>query len=58
VIPHMPRDSHAWMHLDSEERGPMFEYAFHAGVKRTRFEFETVMKGLNKQLQKAFTDMP
>ncbi len=57
VMPLMPRDSHAWMHLDSEERGPMFEYAFHAAVKRTRFEFETVMKGLTKGQRRAFTDM-
>ena len=58
VIPHMPRDSHAWMHLDSADRGPMFEYAFHAAVKRTKFEFETVMKGLSRDLQRVFTDMP
>ncbi len=58
VIPHMPRDSHAWMNLDSEARGPMFEYAFYAAVKRTRFEFETVMKGLSRELQRVFTDIP
>ncbi len=57
VMPLMPRDSHAWMHLDSEERGPMFEYAFHAAVKRTRFEFDTVMKSLTKEQRKLFTDM-
>ncbi len=58
VIPHMPRDSHAWMHLDSEDRGPMFEYAFYAAIKRTRFEFQTVMKELDRGLQRLFTDMP
>src|SRR5512140_1318108 len=58
VIPRMPRDSHAWMHLDSEERGPMFEYAFHAAVKRTKYEFNVVMISLPKELQRAFTDIP
>ena len=58
VIPHMPRDSHAWMHLDSEDRGPMFEYAFQAAVKRTRVEFDTVMKSLSKDQRRMFTDMP
>jgi hypothetical protein len=57
VIPRMPRDSHAWMNLDSEARGPMFEYAFHGAVKRTRFEFETSVKGLAKELKQLFTDL-
>jgi hypothetical protein len=58
VIPRMPRDSHAWMNLDSEERGPMFEYAFHAAVKRTRFELETSSKGFTQDLYHLFTDLP
>jgi hypothetical protein len=57
VIPLMPRDSHAWMNLDSEARGPMFEYAFQAAVKRTRFEYQTVLKGLTKELKQTFTDI-
>jgi hypothetical protein len=57
VIPRMPRDSHAWMNLDSEERGPMFEYAFHAAVKRTRFELSVVTKGLSPELYRIFTDL-
>ena len=57
VIPRMPRDSHAWMNLDSEARGPMFEYAFHAAVKRTRFEFGTVIKTLTKEFNLIFTDI-
>jgi hypothetical protein len=58
VTPRLPRDSHAWMNLDSEARGPMFEYAFHAAVKRTRYELETVAKGLTKELNHLFTDLP
>lgn len=57
VIPRMPRDSHAWMNLDSEARGPMFEYAFHAAVKRTRFEFETVKQALPRELSRVFADL-
>ncbi len=57
VIPHMPPDSHAWMNLDSEARGPMFEYAFYAAVKRTKVEFETVVKGLSKEQRRLFTDL-
>ncbi len=58
IVPRMPRDSHAWMNLDSEERGPMFEYAFHAAVKRTRVELDTVLNGLTKNLHRPFTDLP
>jgi hypothetical protein len=54
VIPRMPRDSHAWMNLDSEQRGPMFEYAFQAAVKRTRFELDGVARGLTKELDRIF----
>ncbi len=57
VMPLMPRDSHAWMHLDYEARGPMFEYAFNAAVKRTRYEFNSVMKTLTREQQKQFTDL-
>ncbi len=56
VMPLLPPDSHAWMNLDSEARGPMFEDAFHAAVKRTRIEFDTVMKSLPGELQQVFTD--
>ncbi len=58
VISRLPRDSHAWMNLDSEARGPMFEYAFHAAVKRTRLELERVVKGLTKELRCLFTELP
>ncbi len=58
VLPRMPRDSHAWMNLDSEARGPMFEYAFQAAVKRTRIELEHVANGLTSELYRIFTDLP
>jgi hypothetical protein len=56
--PHMPADSHARMHLDSSARGPMFEYAFHAAVKRTRIEYDTVNSSLPADLMTRFTDLP
>jgi len=46
VTPLLPRDSHAWMNLDSPERGPGFDYAFFAAVKRTRLEYELTVDPL------------
>lgn len=40
VLRLLPRDAHAWMNLDTPEQGPNFTFAFHAAVKRTKFEFE------------------
>lgn len=53
----LPADSHARMHLDSAARGPMFEYAFQAGVKRTRLEFEGVRHALPGGLMARFSDL-
>lgn len=58
VIPHLPRDSHAWMNLDSKERGPMFEYAFQAAVKRTRTEYDLTVRSIPGELLQAFKDIP
>ena len=57
IVPRMPRDSHAWMHLDSADRGPMFQYAFHAAVKRTRHEFESLQRALSAPLRRLFVDV-
>jgi hypothetical protein len=57
VIPLLPRDSHAWMNLDSEERGPMFEYAFQAAVKRTRVEYDLTVHSLSSDMLSAFQDI-
>lgn len=46
VMPLLPRDSHAWMNIDSPERSPHFRYAFEAAVKRTKIEFERTIKEL------------
>jgi hypothetical protein len=55
--PLMPADSHAIMHLDSAARGPMFEYAFQAAIKRTRAEFESLRGLLSVDLMARFTDL-
>jgi hypothetical protein len=56
VIPLLPRDSHAWMNLDSEERGPMFDYAFQAAVKRTRVEYDLTARTFSGDLLLSFRD--
>jgi hypothetical protein len=50
----MPADSHARMNLDSEARGPAFQYAFHAAIKRTVHEYRLVAQGLSDPLLRAF----
>jgi hypothetical protein len=52
----LPRDSHAWMNLDSPKQGPNFEYAFQAAVKRTKIEFEKTTKDLPEDLFVLFVD--
>ncbi len=53
----LPRDSHAWMNLDSPEQGPNFIYALQAAVKRTRIEFNKIASRLPQNLLKSFIDM-
>ncbi len=56
VVPFLPRDSHAWMNLDSAERGPLFEYALQAAIKRTRYEFEVTTRNFSPGLLALFRD--
>jgi len=56
VVPFLPRDSHAWMNLDSAERGPLFEYAFQAAIKRTRHEFDLIKRGFSSNSLALFQD--
>ena len=53
----LPRDSHAWMNLDSPERNPQFEYARIAAVKRTQHELGILQKLLPSELFSRFTDI-
>jgi hypothetical protein len=48
-VPLLPRDSHAWMNLDSPSRGPMFAYALAAALKRTRYEYELTAANLTSE---------
>ena len=50
----LPKDSHAWMNLDSPEQGFKFEYAMQAAIKRTRIEYEKTMTGLPRDLLSLF----
>ena len=54
VMPFLPRDSHAWMNLDSPKQGSKYFFAFHAAVKRTRLEFENTTAGLTDEWLAAF----
>jgi len=56
VVPLLPRDSHAWMNIDSAERGPLFNYAFEAAVKRTRYEFDLTKRGFSSNSLALFQD--
>jgi hypothetical protein len=58
AMPLLPRDSHAWMNLDSPERGERFEYAFEAALKRTKHEFDQTVAGLSSSHEALFTDLP
>ncbi len=55
VMPLLPKDSHAWMNLDSPERGKRFEYAIEAALKRTRYEFDRTAAGLSSGQVALFT---
>jgi hypothetical protein len=56
VMSFLPRDAHAWVNLDSPERGPNFQYAFQAAIKRTVIEFERTTKDLPGDLFALFLD--
>jgi hypothetical protein len=47
--PLLPRDSHAWMNLDSPETGPLFPYSIEAAVQRTVAEFERTLAVIGEE---------
>jgi hypothetical protein len=57
VIPLLPADSHARMHLDSPAQGERFAYAFEAAVKRTLVELHETVAGLTSEEEALFTDL-
>ena len=52
----LPRDSHAWMNLDSPEQGYKFDYAMQAAMKRTVIECEKTTTGFSNELCRLFLD--
>jgi hypothetical protein len=52
----LPRDSHAWMNLDSPEKGFKFDYAMQAAIKKTVLEYERTVAGLPQESIKLFLD--
>lgn len=56
ILPHLPRDSHAWMNLDTPEQGPLFEYAYAAAVKRTNDEWQKTKALLSEEESSLFID--
>jgi hypothetical protein len=54
VKPLLPRDSHAWMNLDSPRQGYRFDYAMQAAIRRTGIEFENTTKGMKEELVRMF----
>ncbi|MDD5370857.1 MAG: hypothetical protein PHQ40_17380 [Anaerolineaceae bacterium] len=46
----LPRDSHAWMNLDTPKSSPLFAYAIVAARKRTRIEVEQVIASVQVQM--------
>ena len=53
---YLPRDSHAWMNLDTPEQGFKFDYAMHAAIKRTVIEFEKTTDGLSEEICQLFLE--
>ncbi|HET9909315.1 MAG TPA: hypothetical protein VFQ23_21895 [Anaerolineales bacterium] len=52
----IPRDSHAWMNLDSPEQGFKFDYAMQAAIKRTKIEFDKTTLGFSDEMCRLFLD--
>jgi hypothetical protein len=52
----LPRDSHAWMNLDSPEQGFKFDYAMQAAIKRTVIEYERTTLGFSDAMCSLFMD--
>jgi hypothetical protein len=56
VLPLLPRDSHAWMNIDSPGQGFKFDYVMQASVKRTIIEFEKTTSNLPLNLVQVLLD--
>jgi hypothetical protein len=52
----LPKDSHAWMNLDSPEQGYKFDYAMQAAIKRTVIEFEKTTQDFTDAMCRLFCE--
>jgi hypothetical protein len=51
----LPKDSHAWMNLDSPKQGLLFQFAYTAAMKRTKYEYGVIEKMVSPSAIKSFT---
>jgi hypothetical protein len=58
ILPLLPADSHAHMNFDDRDDKGIFDYVFHASVKRTWLEFEQTTAQLSANHLSIFTDLP
>jgi hypothetical protein len=56
VLPLLPRDSHAWMNIDSPDQGFKFDYVMQASIQRTTIEYHKTTKNLPRDLLDLFVD--
>lgn len=56
ILPLLPADSHAHMNFDDRDDKGIFDYVFHASVKRTRLEFDNTIALLKPNFSPLFTD--
>ncbi len=57
ILPLLPSDSHAHMNFDDRDDKGLFDYVFHASVKRTRLEYEKTIAQLPSDHISLFTDL-
>jgi hypothetical protein len=58
----LPKDSHAWMNLDSPATGPLFPFSIHAALQRTVAEFYRTLAAIGEtsgtDALQTFLDLP
>ena len=50
----LPKNSHAWMNLDSPEQGFKFDYAMQAAIKRTVIEYDKTISDFSQEMRRLF----
>ncbi len=57
IMSRLPKDSHAWMNLDSPAQGMMFAYTLAASIKLTQEEWGKVLEKLSEEERRVFKDI-